>query len=89
MCVAGEVFTCLPPPPPPPALFQIVALSNLNPASKEAARALVPKMDAFTDDEINEMLTVLRRATSKFGVPGDEGAGGGGGGAAGGGGGGY
>lgn len=48
--------------------YQIVALSNLNPATKEAARALIPTLDIFTDDEIGEMLVILRRATSRYGM---------------------
>ena len=50
--------------PPPPAA-QILAFSNLNPGSVAAARALVPKLDAFSDEEIGEVLLLLKRASAR------------------------
>lgn len=45
--------------------YQILAISNLNPPSVAAARALIPKLDGFSDDEINEILTTLRRSSAR------------------------
>lgn len=46
--------------------FQIIALANLNPASLAATRALVPSMQVYSDEEVNEALAVLRRASGKY-----------------------
>ena len=50
--------------------YQILAFSNLNPGSVAAARALIPKLEPFSDEEIAEVLTLLRRtaARSQVGV---------------------
>jgi len=45
--------------------YQLVALSNLNPSSIAAARCLIPSLDSFSDDELSECLTLLRRASAK------------------------
>ena len=58
-----RVATRAPPPRHPPA--QILAFSNLNPGSVAAARALVPKLDAFSDEEIGEVLLLLKRASAR------------------------
>ena len=51
--------------PAAPAPPQILAFSNLNPGSVAAARALVPKLDGFSDEEITEVLVLLRRASAR------------------------
>lgn len=70
---------------PPPAL-QIVSLANLNPGTVAAARSLIPSLAPYSDEEVGEMLAVLRRASAKYtGLdaaappPADAGAGGSGG----------
>lgn len=46
--------------------YQIVALSNLNPGSVAAARSLIPSLIVFSDDEVGEMLSALRRSSAKY-----------------------
>ena len=46
--------------------LQVVVLANLNPSTTEAARALVPSISRFSDDEIAECLSLLRRSSTKF-----------------------
>lgn len=48
------------------SLLQIVSLSNLNPGSVAAARSLIPSLIVFTDDEVGEMLSALRRSSAKY-----------------------
>lgn len=45
--------------------YQILAFSNLNPGSVAAARALIPKLEPFSDEEIAEVLTLLRRTAAR------------------------
>jgi hypothetical protein len=47
-------------------LYEQVALTNLNPATVAAAKSLIPSLEKFSDDEVEEALKVLRRASSKY-----------------------
>lgn len=47
--------------------YQVVALANLNPSTVAAARSLIPSLAPFTDEELGEMLAVLRGASAKYG----------------------
>jgi hypothetical protein len=60
-----------------------VSLANLNPGTVAAARSLIPSLAPYSDEEVGEMLSVLRRASAKYtgrdaalGAPGAGGAGG-------------
>jgi RNA polymerase Rpb4 len=45
--------------------YEVTSLVNLSPSSISAARSLIPSLERFTDDEVNEILTTLRRSTAK------------------------
>ena len=65
--------------------YESAALANLNPASPDAARQLVPTLERFTDESILDLLRAIKRVSmrlSGFGGEGGGGGGGGGGGAA-------
>ena len=49
--------------------YQIAALSNLAPTTVDAAQALLPSLTkrGFTEEEVEQMLAILRRAGSKTG----------------------
>ena len=42
-------------------------LANLNPATVAAARGLVPSLSRFSDDEVYDVLALLRRSSTKLG----------------------
>lgn len=42
-----------------------MALANLNPGTVLAARSLVPSLAIFNDEEVGEMLAILRRSSAK------------------------
>lgn len=46
--------------------FELTALTNLNPGTVAAAKSLVPSLEKFQDDEVEEMLKLLRRASAKY-----------------------
>ena len=49
-----------------PFFAQVVVLANLNPATVNAARGLVPSLSRFDDDEVADVLTLLRRSSTKY-----------------------
>ena len=53
--------------------LQVAVLANLNPSTVEAAQGLVPSLARFSRDEVLEVLTLLRRSSTKLaGVGGSE-----------------
>ncbi len=46
--------------------YEIVALVNLNPGSTAAAKGLVPSLERLTDEELDEVLKLLRRSSARF-----------------------
>lgn len=48
--------------------FQLASLMNLNPPNVLAARSLCPSLSSFSDDEIEDILTTLRRSTARGGM---------------------
>jgi hypothetical protein len=47
--------------------YQIVALINLNPVSRDVATAVIPSLAAFTEEEMEDILRILKRASAKHG----------------------
>lgn len=67
--------------------YECSTLANLNPPTPDAARQLLPTLERFTEDSLQELLKAVKRvALSGFGGGGSEGAGEGGGAGGGGGG---
>lgn len=58
--------------------YEVVALCNLNPAGTAAAKALLPSLERFAEDEVGEILTLLRKAHTRAGVAAALGGGAGG-----------
>lgn len=48
--------------------YELTALTNLNPGTVTAAKSLIPSLDKFQDEEVEEMLKILRRASAKYGA---------------------
>jgi hypothetical protein len=47
--------------------MECVALANLNPGSVEAARELIPTLVRFTEDSVEDVLSIIRREGLKMG----------------------
>ena len=46
------------------AQYEVVVLMNLNPSSVSAAKSLIPSLNRFADDAIEEVVKILRAASA-------------------------
>jgi hypothetical protein len=49
------------------ASYEIVALTNLNPSTVSQAKALIPSLEVYIDDELEEAIKLLRKSSLKGG----------------------
>jgi hypothetical protein len=45
----------------------VVALTNLNPTTVSQAKALIPSLEVYVDDELEEAIKLLRKSSMKGG----------------------
>jgi len=51
----------------PLASYEVVALTNLNPSTVSQAKALIPSLEIYADDELEEAIKLLRKSSMKGG----------------------
>ena len=47
--------------------YEVVALTNLNPTTVSQAKALIPSLEVYVDDELEEAIKLLRKSSMKGG----------------------